>query len=97
MPILLNNTVWNYLNVSQFDSFQQQVLPYLYVYEIRRNCSQIDNCLQVPSKPTADNKAVIGLQDPIVLAERMYNNPETHVGPYLSDVILPVVIHLKKK
>jgi hypothetical protein len=94
---LLVNTVWNYLNVTQFDLIHQQALPYLYVYEIRRNCSQISNCLPVPSKPSADNKAVIGLQDPIVIAERMYNNPETHVGPYLDDVILPIVIHLKKK
>ena len=94
---LLTDTVWNYLNVSQFDQVHQRALPYLYVYEIRRNCSQISNCLQVPSKPSTDNKAVIGLQDPIVIAERMYNNPETHVGPNLDDVILPVVIHLKKK
>ena len=94
---LLADTVWNYLNMSQFDQVHQRSLPYLYVYEIRRNCSQISNCLQVPSKPSTDNKAVIGLQDPIVIAERMYNNPETHVGPNLDDVILPVVIHLKKK
>ena len=94
---LLANTVWNYLNLTDFDDVQQRALPYLYVYELRRNCFQINNCLQVPSKPTTDNKAVIGLQDPIVIAERMYNNPETHVGPYLDDVILPVVIHLKKK
>jgi hypothetical protein len=94
---LLNNTVWNYLDMSKLDNIHQKSLPYLYVYEIRRNCSQISNCLPVPSKPSSDNKAVIGLQDPIVVAERMYNNPETHVAPYLDDVILPVVIHLKKK
>ena len=93
----LANTVWKYLNISQFDHTHKQALPYLYVYEIRRNCSHNENCLQVPSKPSSDNKAVIGLQDPIVIAERMYNNPETHVGPNLDDVILPIVIHLKKK
>ena len=38
---LLANTVWNYLNVSQFDDEQQRTLPYLYVYELRRNCFQI--------------------------------------------------------
>ena len=83
--------------MTDFNDVQQRALPYFYVYELRRDCFQISNCLQVPSKPTTDNKAVIGLQDPIVIAERMYNNPITHVGPYLDDVILPVVIHLKKK
>lgn len=94
---LLADTVWRYLNLIDFDNVEQRALSYLYVYELRRNCFQINNCLEVPSKPTTDNKAVIGLQDPIVIAERMYNNPITHVGPYLDDVLLPVVIHLKKK
>ena len=57
----------------------------------------ISNCLQVPYSPTLDNKAVVPLSDPIVITERMYNNPITHVGPYLPDVILPTIIHLRGK
>ena len=74
-----------------------QVLPYIYVYETRRDCKDIINCIEVPSIPTSEVKAVIPLNDPIVFTERMYNNPITHVGPELEDVILPYTIHLRKK
>ena len=57
----------------------------------------ITNCLQVPYIPNSENKAVIPISDPIVITERMYNNPITNVGPYLSDVILPIIVHLRKK
>ena len=94
----LVNTVWNYINVNDYhDHISEKVLPFIYVYEIRRDCKDIYNCISVPSIPTSDVKAVIPLNDPVVITERMYNNPVTHVGPELEDVILPVVIHLKKR
>ena len=94
----LEDTVWKYINKDDYhDHISQNALQYIYVYEIRRNCKDITNCIQVPSKPTTDVKAVIPLNDPVVITERMYNNPITHVGPELEDVILPYTIHLKKK
>ena len=94
----LNNTVWNYINIDEYhDKVSLKVLPYIYVYETRRDCKDIINCIEVPSIPTSEVKAVIPLNDPVVLTERMYNNPITHVGPELEDVILPYTIHLRKK
>ena len=75
----------------------RKILPYIYVYEIRRNCKSISNCLEVPYIPSLDTKAVVPLSNPIVITERMYNNPITNVGPYLPDVILPTIIHMVKK
>lgn len=93
----LIDTVWNYIDLNNFnDEISKKVLPYIYVYETRRDCQNIKNCITVPSIPTVSNKAVIPLNDPVVITERMYNNPITHVGPELEDVILPVTIHLKK-
>ena len=93
----MENTSWNYTYNMNLDEKQKKILPYIYVYEIRRNCMNISNCLEVPYSPTLDNKAVVPLSDPIVITERMYNNPITHVGPYLPDVILPTIIHLRRK
>ena len=81
----------------KIDPSVKKVLPYIYVYEIRRDCKNISNCIEVPSIPTTDVKAVIPLNDPIVVTERMYNNPITHVGPELEDVILPYTIHLLRR
>ena len=93
----LIDTVWKYIDINNFNNeVSKRVLPYIYVYEIRRDCQNINNCITVPSIPTSSNKAVIPLNDPIVITERMYNNPITHVGPELEDVLLPVTIHLKK-
>lgn len=93
----LEDTVWKYINKDDYnDHISQNALPYIYVYEIRRNCKDITNCIQVPSKPTTDVKAVIPLNDPVVITERMYNNPKTHVGPPPESIILPVTIHLMK-
>ena len=51
----------------------------------------------LPSTPTSNVKAVIPLNDPVVVTERMYNNPITHVGPELEDTILPYIVHLREK
>ena len=75
----------------------QDTLPYIYVYEFRRYCGNITNCLEIQPYPTVKSNAFIPYEDPIAITERMYNNPETHAGPDLSTVILPVVIHIKKK
>ena len=94
----LNDTVWKYINIEDYhDHVSMNVLPYIYVYEIRRDCKNISNCIEVPSIPTTDVKAVIPLNDPIVVTERMYNNPITHVGPELEDVILPYTIHVLRR
>jgi hypothetical protein len=94
----LEDTVWNYIDIKDYDNdIFKNALPYIYVYEIRRDCQNIKNCIQVPSKPTTDVKAVIPINDPVVITERMYNNPITHVGPALENVILPITIHLKSR
>ena len=95
---MLNDTVWKYINFSDYnDDISLQVLPYIYVYEIRRSCKNVTNCINVPSTPSSNVKAVIPLNDPVVVTERMYNNPITHVGPELEDTILPYIVHLREK
>ena len=94
----LNNTVLNYIDINNYnDSISKKVLPYIYVYEIRRNCKNITNCIEVPNIPSSDKPTFIPFNDTIVITERMYNNPITHVGPSLDDVILPFTIHLNSK
>ena len=72
-------------------SFMQAALPYLYAVQIRRNCSGAANrsCLEVPQSSIPPNHAVL-------LAERAYNNNDTHVGPVETALVLPLIIHLRK-
>ena len=95
---IMDNSVWNYM--SPPDSLKDAImraLSFMYVIEIRRNCK--DNkatCLQVSSSPTDGfTTGFIPLKDIVVLIERMYNNPETHVGPDPSEVILPLILHMR--
>ena len=48
-------------------------------------------------KATIDGEGFIPLKDTVVLTERMYNNPLTHVGPDPNEVIMPIVIHMKRR
>ena len=95
----MEGTIWNYVLPGEAPTKEiEQALPYLYAYEIRRNCSTTyrQNCLEVAYKTSSDHKAFISLQDPVALTERMYNSPITHVGPDPSEVIMPVVIHMRR-
>ena len=68
-------------------------IPYLYAYEFRRNCSysKYDSCLSISSYPS---QAGIPYNDPIIFAERMYNNPETYIGPSVDSIVMPIYLHI---
>ena len=78
-----------------------KALPYLYAYEIKRQCSQEYEgvgCLTVPFEPTAENyQLYIPLSHSVGFAERMYDNPISHVGPAVDEVAIPILIHVKKR
>jgi hypothetical protein len=96
----MEDTVWNYVVPGEEPTTAIQAsLPYLYAYEFRRNCSVVTNknCLEVAYKVTIDGEGFIPLKDTVVLTERMYNNPLTHVGPDPNEVIMPIVIHMKRR
>ena len=75
----------------------QRALSFMYVIEIRRQCKDNkETCLEVSSSATDGfTKGFIPLKDIVVLIERMYNNPVTHVGPDPSEVILPLILHMR--
>ena len=93
----LENTVNSYLQpwVLQ-DQDIAQTLKFMYIYEIRRNCNDINNCITIPNTFNK-NIPFIPYDDVVIIAERMYNNPVTHVGPDKDSVILPIVLHFRKK
>jgi len=96
----MEDTVWNYVIPGEAPTAAiQAAIPYLYAYEVRRNCSAThrQNCMEVPSSTTSEHKAFIPLKDPVVFTERMYNSPITHVGPDPSEVIMPIVLHMRRK
>ena len=76
-------------------------LPFLYAYKISRQCEKTEEgqgCITIPSIATADNyQLFIPLSHPIGFAERMYDNPISHVGPSVEEIVMPVHIHIKKK
>ena len=95
---IMDGSIWNYISLnSSLNSLFQKVFPYMYVLEIRRNCNNNKNtCLEVSSSPTDGfTTGFIPLKDIVVLIERMYNNPLTHVGPDPSEVVLPVILHMR--
>ena len=71
----------------------------MYILEIRRNCTNKKNtCLEVSYSATDSlSTGFIPLKDIVVIIERMYNNPVTHVGPDPSEVVLPVILHMRYK
>ena len=101
-----------------------QALPFLFAYQIKRNCSSMTGmspsrssskysskyprmqamagdhsigCLEIPSKRSKNNSLFVPLDHPIVLAERMYNNPLSHVGPSYGEIVHSVQIHMTRK
>jgi len=76
-----------------------QALPYLYAYKFKRRCNPGEKfCLTIPAKATADNyELFIPLAHAIGFAERMYDNPFSHVGPSVDEVVMPVQIHVKRR
>jgi len=82
------------------DSDLAAALPFLYAFEISRNCSESEDfgCITIPSAATADNfRLYIPLSHPIGFAERMYDNPISHVGPSATEIVMPVHLHIKRK
>jgi hypothetical protein len=75
-------------------------LPYMYAYKIKRDCGDEEGngCLSIASTATPDNyQLYIPLSHSIGFAERMYDNPVSHVGPAVSEVVMPIQIHVKKR
>ena len=97
---IMDNSVWNYISpITTLKTYQETVLPYLYIIEIRRSCQpNKTTCLEVSSLATDTiTTGFIPLKDIVVLIERMYNHPQTHVGPDQSEVVLPIIIHMRYK
>jgi hypothetical protein len=97
---IMDGSVWNYISpISTYKENFQKVFSFMYVIEIRRQCKDnITTCLQISSSPTYElTSGFIPLNDIVVLIERMYNNPDTHVGPDPSEVILPIIVHMRYK
>ena len=93
----LENTVNAYIQHQVLhDPDIAQATPYMYIYEIRRDCENINNCITIPSTFNK-NIPFIPYDDVVIIAERMYNNPVTHVGPDKDSVILPIVLHFRRK
>ena len=92
----LEKTVYKYIS-KDILYLLKGTLPYIYVYEFRRNCNNIKNCLEIPTYPNNEIEAFIPISNSIAITERMYDNPNTHVGPYLNDVILPYIVHIRPK
>ena len=95
---IMDNSVWNYISpITTLKTYQETVLPYLYIIEIRRSCQpNKTTCLEVSSLATDTfTTGFIPLKDIVVLIERMYNHPQTHVGPDQSEVVLPIIIHMR--
>jgi len=57
---------------------------YLYVYKIARNCSSDPNCFEVPTGPGAYG---IGLDQPLMIAFRIYFEPSTEAGPSYAEIM----------
>ena len=97
---IMDGSVWNYISPnSSFNSLYENTFPYMYILEIRRNCTNKKNtCLEVSYSATDSlSTGFIPLKDIVVIIERMYNNPVTHVGPDPSEVVLPVILHMRYK
>jgi len=95
---VMDNSVWNYITSNDtLKDTVQRALSFMYVIEIRRECKDNkETCLEVSSSATDGfTKGFIPLKDIVVLIERMYNNPVTHVGPDPSEVILPLIVHMR--
>ena len=89
----LENTIYDYISPEIFKKFQH-ILPYMYIWEFKRYCENIQNCIEIPFYPGLKNNPFIPINNPIAVTERMYNNPVSHVGPYLGQVVLPLVAHV---
>lgn len=92
---LFFNTSQKYIETTE-DEELKKALPYIYVYEVRRNCQNIINCLEIPYSPSLNKSSFVSAETPISVTERLYNNPYTHVGPYYADIILPIIIRKQK-
>ena len=95
---VMDSSVWNYITPNDtLKDTVQRALSFMYVIEIRRQCKDNkETCLEVSSSATDGfTKGFIPLKDIVVLIERMYNNPVTHVGPDPSEVILPLIVHMR--
>ena len=95
---IMDGSVWNYISPnSSLNSLYENTFPYMYILEIRRNCTnKVNTCLEVSYSPTDSlSTGFIPLKDIVVIIERMYNNPVTHVGPDPSEVVLPIILHMR--
>jgi len=66
-----------------------EVAQYLYAYMIARNCSGKKFCYE----PASTGAVSISLTDLIILVERMYVDPLSHIGGDYSEIINPQIIH----
>ena len=70
---------------------ENDVAKYLYAYMLARNCTGRKFCYEVQS--TGNNK--IPLDDNLLLIERMYLNPITHIGSSENEIIKAIVLHFQ--
>ena len=87
----LQNSAVHFVQTNLTDTMNAS-LPYIYVYEFRRECGDRPYCLSIPYSP---GDAFIPLDDPVAITERLYDNPLTHVGADSSSVVAPYVIHIR--
>jgi hypothetical protein len=97
---LLDGSAMQYIT-SDVSPNLKRALPYLYVYKFMRQCDsskESASCLSLPWKVTKDDprQLFIPLTHSIGFAERMYDNPLTHVGPSVDEIVMPLHVHLKK-
>jgi len=73
--------------------------PYLYVVKFSRKCSTDETvlCVEVPLHTSDPNVSTITEDQPFVFIERMYIHPGTKSGPAVSETVLPVLVHFKKR
>ena len=76
------------------DNFTEPVAPYLYSFILARNCSGKEFCYEVAQ----DGELFISSKnDSLLIIERLYLNPETKLGPHVSEPITPIIIHYAPK
>lgn len=76
-------------SAGQYLGTGDEMSKYLYAYMLARNCTNQTFCFEIPQKGDVS----IALSDDLLLIERMYVNPVTHIGSSKNEIILPQVVH----
>jgi hypothetical protein len=99
----LQDTADRYVSASDLavSPLLEAALPYLYAYQVKRECPAAEEgvgCITIPSSATPDNyQLFIPISHTIGFAERMYDNPISHVGPSPEEIVMPIHLHIISK